>query len=248
MESQPFQYEPLEANTIRLFRILPESTPRDVRCRLHHRSGYADGRARYVALSYCWGDPTVVTSITLNDRALPVAQNLFDWLQTIISGAVKDGLALSTEFESSAQWSSLTAKFFWVDAIPINQADIPERNTQVPQMWRVYANGDMVLSWLGPLNEHIAMVFRLLNDIDACLEHVDKRSNRLLLLEDDDENHRDTKNLIDSLSNPVAFEAFYGLEYWARLWIIPELPNGNNIWIMSGWMFSDRRYAALLHD
>ena len=39
--------------------------------------------------------------------------------------------------------------YFWIDAACINQADIPERNSQVLQMARIYDSADKVVAWLG---------------------------------------------------------------------------------------------------
>ena len=37
----------------------------------------------------------------------------------------------------------------WVDALCINQQDIPERNDQVKKMCRIYSKASCVLIWLG---------------------------------------------------------------------------------------------------
>ena len=86
LEEQPFRYDPLEPDHIRLFEILPESTPEDIRCVMHHelQPNILDHEpgTDYAALSYCWGDPTPVATITLNGHVFPVARNLLDWLKT----------------------------------------------------------------------------------------------------------------------------------------------------------------------
>jgi Heterokaryon incompatibility protein (HET) len=37
----------------------------------------------------------------------------------------------------------------WIDAIFINQADIQEKNVQVPRMKSIYENASEVLVWIG---------------------------------------------------------------------------------------------------
>lgn len=42
----------------------------------------------------------------------------------------------------------------WIDAICINQADIPERNHVVGHMKNIYERADRILAWLGPESEN----------------------------------------------------------------------------------------------
>lgn len=43
----------------------------------------------------------------------------------------------------------LCSRFYWIDAICINQQNIPERNVHVVEMGRIYKQADMVIAWLG---------------------------------------------------------------------------------------------------
>ncbi|GAB1195639.1 hypothetical protein APSETT444_004901 [Aspergillus pseudonomiae] len=92
---------------------------------------------KYFALSYVWGEDTPSNPITINGHSVPVTENLFDFL-----------LHYRDLTEVSSTWE-LADMFFWVDAICINQEDIPEKNSQVLQMSSIYRSADAVLSWLG---------------------------------------------------------------------------------------------------
>jgi len=65
--------EPLQANDIRLVKLLPGRWADPIICELTN----ADlGAARYRALSYVWGSPRITRSIRLNHRTYPVTVNL----------------------------------------------------------------------------------------------------------------------------------------------------------------------------
>lgn len=53
---------------------------------------------------------------------------------------------------------------FWVDAICINQNDIPERNKQLMTMERIYSRAESVAAWLGRNYERFEQVPRARND------------------------------------------------------------------------------------
>lgn len=88
----------------------------------------------YEALSYAWGDPTVVESIRLGGKEVTVPYS---------------------------SWTALKAlryvdkhRTIWIDAICINQDDLEERAAQVKLMGRIYQGASSVRVWLGPDNEN----------------------------------------------------------------------------------------------
>lgn len=58
----------------------------------------------------------------------------------------------------------------WVDALCINQHDIPERNAQVQLMGAIYRRASAVLMWLGPGADNSNMAFDLFQTIHAMSE------------------------------------------------------------------------------
>jgi hypothetical protein len=86
-----------------------------------------------MALSYTWGDPTITETILVNDEASKVTTNLAAFLTTLSRVRAKQG------------WSLDDPLRFWVDALCINQADIPERNEKVLRMAGIYKTATRIL-------------------------------------------------------------------------------------------------------
>lgn len=84
---------------------------------------------RYEALSYCWGDPSVKTSVKCDSGTLNVTINL------------KNAL-LHLRHKSQE-------RVLWIDAICINQNDRQERSQQVGIMRDIYKNASRTIVWLG---------------------------------------------------------------------------------------------------
>ncbi|PMD52624.1 HET-domain-containing protein [Hyaloscypha bicolor E] len=81
----------------------------------------------YVALSYCWGDPSNRVEIIVSDSKVSVTTSL----ETALRRLRREG--------------SLSV---WADALCINQADVVERSLQIRQMRAIYCRAKCVLSWL----------------------------------------------------------------------------------------------------
>lgn len=144
-------YQPLGPNSIRLVTFRPRSTSSDLNLSMNHyvknmgdgkpearnetanstgRAGETEQNPCYAALSYCWGDPRVTKTITVNDQLVDVTLNLWQALSAIL------------EHHNNFQ-------HYWVDAICLDQNNVEERNHQVHQMWRIYSGAQRVLAWLG---------------------------------------------------------------------------------------------------
>lgn len=102
---------------------------------LPHPSGNSDQVsgcevAKYEALSYVWGYSTKGRTIRINQHyVLPITDNLFDALRRL-----RYNYAIRT---------------LWVDALCIQQSNIPERSQQVARMGDVYHGAEMANVWLG---------------------------------------------------------------------------------------------------
>lgn len=110
----------------------------------------------YQALSYVWGNANDTETILVNGQKFQATRNLVQALLHVGRG----GLA-------SSRRPSL-----WVDAICINQNDIPERNTQVSVMGTIYRNACDVLCWLGPGDRVTAVGMEFVNRLAAALRSV----------------------------------------------------------------------------
>ena len=125
-----FTYSPLDTSVdgIRLVILEPSIAMEDViRCRLSHVT--FGQMPKYEALSYTWGSEDLRNSIMLDGKTFLVRENL---REALIRLRMPD-----------------KERALWIDAICINQDDIPERNQQVRIMPHIYSRAQMVLVWLG---------------------------------------------------------------------------------------------------
>lgn len=117
----------------RILELFPGEPDDEIHCEMRNEPMYTDNgkeiRVHYEALSYTWGARTPKRQIMCSGKALYIRMNLFQALKHI---RCKDRI-----------------RRIWVDAICINQFDIPERNQHVQRMDSVFAGADRVLVWLG---------------------------------------------------------------------------------------------------
>lgn len=195
----PFRYSPLRhgsrSKEFRLLKILPaDNLDAEIRCELFHSS--LAKPPSYEALSYTWGDPEVTVPISLNDTPFQVTTNLGRALRF-----------LRVEDEE---------RIMWIDALCINQADIPEKNHQVRQMRDIYLGAEQVVAWLGEERE-------ILTAVEFCQElppvGVAVRPGEIVA---------------DQERLDACEDLFIRRPYWKRMWVIQELYHGNNVLFKAG--------------
>jgi hypothetical protein len=101
----------------------------------------------FEALSYTWGDPTPIASIQLDGSQLPLAVNLESALKCL-------------------RYTNMS-RLIWIDALCIDQQNIPERQSQVLLMGKIYGACTGVMIWLGddvPVNDSAFALMRLLSE------------------------------------------------------------------------------------
>ncbi|KAI0471532.1 heterokaryon incompatibility protein-domain-containing protein [Xylariaceae sp. FL0804] len=155
---------------------------------------------QYKALSYMWGDGGRRKAINLDGIELQVTDNLHDAL-----------LYLRTNYNHHS--------LFWIDAICINQGDVPERNRQLRFMRHIYFRAQRVLIWLGSkYNEFNPNIANYPCDGDGTLiRYKEVREDHV----------------------PMWVEEICQDGYWDRLWIIQEItqgyePPGGNLIVCMG--------------
>ncbi|KAK4158727.1 HET-domain-containing protein [Cladorrhinum sp. PSN259] len=111
---------------------------------------------RYEALSYTWGDAGVSEFAAIEGaadgggvRRLGIRQNLASALRH---------LRQPTD-----------PRVLWIDAICINQDDIPERNQQVKRMMEIYTLARRVIAWLGNGDESSERALEALRHVGSQL-------------------------------------------------------------------------------
>ncbi|KAI0102841.1 heterokaryon incompatibility protein-domain-containing protein [Nemania sp. FL0031] len=129
-----------------------------------------------------------MVTLRLNERNFSVTRNL--WLCLTYLGF-------------HAQRSK--ARYLWVDAICINQGNVPERNAQVRVMDEIYKNAHHVSIWLGPgLEFYKSWIEGLVGTVDM-----------------DGSDWSEVKQLANH-------------EYWSRRWVIQECLLAREIQIHCG--------------
>lgn len=244
-----FVYSPLLPGQIRLLRVDPESTPSDIRCSIdHYNRERTFGRASadvcycgsdaipdtadpyprhklhaqcyggYCALSYHWGDPTPIADISLNGQLIGVAQNLFDFL-SMVALCLQDGERLMNDHIDGET-------YYWIDALCIDQENLDEKTEQVQQMWHIYGNAGLVVSWLGAEDENTMAAFRTLFFVELAALPVVQQTGSF-------------REVVRNMKTPSPEEAaavarLTHNEYFKRAWIIQEVLNTKHPLLVSG--------------
>ncbi|KAH9204942.1 heterokaryon incompatibility protein-domain-containing protein, partial [Leptodontidium sp. 2 PMI_412] len=125
---------------IRLLTILDDDDDYLVRCTT--RTASLDDRPNFNALSYCWGDSKVTSPIMVDYHVMSVTVNLEKALRHLRC--------------------SVQPEEIWIDAICINQANISEKNHQVPLMRDIYSASSKVFIWLGESDNHSDEFIRIM--------------------------------------------------------------------------------------
>lgn len=209
-----FVYTPLAPGEVRILKVQPESHLLDIKCSVEHKS-LAEIDDQYVAISYCWRDPTPVVDITLNGKKIGVAYSLLGFLIRILM----------------SRWTGEdeTGHFYRVDALCINQADLKEKSEQVQGMWKVYESAAFVYAWLGGNEDYTTLAFRTLADLPD-LEAQMKRDcdrhwqNEIAPLHFGQLSH-DARNAVTALANNGYFEP---------MWVLQEVVCAKHVVLVSG--------------
>ncbi|KAL2063634.1 hypothetical protein VTL71DRAFT_5439 [Oculimacula yallundae] len=197
-------YRALGPNEIRLLVLLPGTKEAPIHCHLDHtlihpifsqpwRLQWQDPEMRFQALSYMWGPVEPKLAISIQEQEVPVRPNLWAALQ-----AIRD---------------EETPTRLWVDAICINQQDIPERNNQVAMMGKIYETAYDVLVWLGEATDDSDMLFDYLPTIPPARQKSVSGSMEII---------------------NIAFRALCSRPYWRRVWIIQEVFTASHILVLCG--------------
>jgi Heterokaryon incompatibility protein (HET) len=190
-----YKYGLLDAQSIRLLRLLPGDEDDTIQCSLEPRTLDAVQCIDYEAISYTWGTPGDSESIKLEGFLLRIQANLHAFLRV---------LRLRN-----------TPRILWVDAICIDQNDILDKNVQVPLMQKIYSLATKVLVWLGPHRDGSELVF------DFCNQPERPQPGHEIYRPTKATHHAEGERSSDVISD--AIEALLYREYWQRSWVIQEV-------------------------
>jgi hypothetical protein len=166
----------------------------------------------WISLSYTWASfrnyreekSELVTGMEqyfmfLNDVQFEVTMNLWRALDNILAG----------KNEHNAHIEILKIRYFWIDAICINQTDVAERSHQVSMMGLIYSKTAAVLMWLHPEEENDPDdFFRSFKNHQAVVEaeYYDTETPSF-------EDPKPYRYLSKPFTNP----------YWTRIWMVQEI-------------------------
>ncbi|KAI0198315.1 heterokaryon incompatibility protein-domain-containing protein [Astrocystis sublimbata] len=198
---------------IRILHSQPaQSRDGDLRGSLHQvllADQYEDLIDQYTALSYVWGDPTPADAILFDGTKLDITANL--------SAALRD-------LRDPKRVHKL-----WIDAICIDQSNLPEKSKQVARMDKIYGGASNTIIYLGPLHPCVDGFM----DSAKELAHLNRYENydRYFPHSDYyDTNFKDIKNAHLAAAREV------GLMYpwFRRIWVLQELVLSRSPWVQCG--------------
>ena len=170
-----------------------------------------DSKPNYIALSYVWGDTTFRQPISVNGCLLGITKNLHGALYNLRA--------------------QLESRDLWVDAICIDQGNIPEVSNQITMMRRIYENAQKVIAWLGESSQQTDQDDMDNDDgtdsgagmdSDTAMEYLARKEwlekPYLQLYE------QDWKHVIN----------IFKRRYWSRVWVAQEIAAAKNVDLFCG--------------
>ena len=214
MMDEKFVHKSIEghpSDSIRLLAIRPNVGGQVLQCRFS--IARLSENPDFVALSYVWGGLPPTEEMELGGKRFYIRRNLWELLSHV------------------RRPKSLM--IVWVDAVCINQDDIPERNSQVGLMSQIFGVATLVIAWLGEAKTNAGRVLLpyvkpsgkfkasclFLSDINACWREFQSRSP---------ERRRTILRAWDAILELCQ------LDYWTRKWIIQEVVLARNVVICYG--------------
>ena len=165
----------------------------------------------YEALSYTWGSP-----------------GKSEVFIKILSQSEAYRIAIRPNLESALRQlrSPGNDKFFWVDALCINQQDYDEKSSQIPMMWEIYNGAFNVCVWLGTHYDESAKAMDF-------IEEIVKLDNLEQLVQ-----NTETSEKWAALSNIMR------RPWFSRRWIVQEIALAKNATLHCGGHFVSWRDFA----
>lgn len=186
---------------IRLIEILPGADSAETNCSI---TAYKLEEApAYFAVSYTWGDPADMVSILMDGKRLQIRNNCRQVLQ-------------QARYHASS-------RYYWIDAICINQADLDEKNHQVQFMSQIFESAAHVHACIGQHADDSEFVFSILDTFPRRLRQRSKeewprvRSGAQVIMWLLSHSKED----IERLSR--GFASILSRPYFQRVWILQEV-------------------------
>lgn len=160
----------------------------------------------YVALSYCWGDPTPRETILVNGEQLRITNNLMQALRAVYRAVARS--------DAPSLWHKGEAVLLWADAISINQLDISEKNSQVPMMSEIYKRARGALGYVGAPAEG--------EDPGRAIEAMAELSNTYVGDNSTTSGHKPRTGESAFSDGGVSYRRFWSSPWFMRCWVTQE--------------------------
>ncbi|KAE8446732.1 hypothetical protein EG329_011637 [Mollisiaceae sp. DMI_Dod_QoI] len=186
-----------------------------------------DNNPEYDCLSYTWGNPLYhgllppqngkeITdkrefSIKCDDQIIIVTENLLEALRQLSRNGLRS---------TNGPYQYERQSRIWIDAICIHQENIPERNSQVPMMERIYRQAQNVVIWLGPNDQLTELGIKVMQRFAS----VSEENREFELPEDleDSEVYRILEIPFCNLQDWLALATFLLRTWFSRVWVLQE--------------------------
>lgn len=146
----PYNYMPLRGpSSFRLLHIFQDNN--DDRLRAHMVETTLEEKPDFVALSYVWGTDVPQIELQIDNQSIKIRKSLADALRRLRKWRIEP---------------------VWIDAVCINQVDLPECEKQVMIMCEIYQSATLALVYLGETDR----VRELQTIFDAMLKFCGKQS------------------------------------------------------------------------
>jgi len=202
-KQRPGIHKPVDSKNrqIRLLAVDAGHAPDEIRCSLFPVY-LGNDCPSYEALSYTWGPSHSPRHITLDGSPFAITPNLYG--------------ALSRLRKNNA------SRILWVDALSIDQSNIPERCEQVSLMKSIYSCASNVIIWLG---EDSVSSRQAMDLLCSASKQVDPHTWLSYRLE---------TTFQSDVTQWKALLSLFKRDYWSRVWIIQETAVATNLEILCG--------------
>ncbi|KAB5581184.1 heterokaryon incompatibility protein-domain-containing protein [Coniochaeta sp. 2T2.1] len=213
-----YQYTPLTgARQMRLLKLYAGAEGDELAGELVHTS--LDETPSFTALSYAWGDPQPRKAIYCSGLRVETGPSLHSALQHL------------RQPQREA--------FLWVDALCINQEDIPERSQQVRLMGDIYAAACSTALWLGEESDEVKMAFGWLRRFATAYDSLESDTPASKDVSDFITRKQAERTLLAAFGRKraAAFRHIWALlnrPWFTRKWVIQELVKSRTPLMVAG--------------
>ncbi len=222
----------VDASEIRLLTLLPGPFEADLRIDIDTTVLNKDHVPQFEALSYAWGSSETPAKLFISQkkrrspRRLPqraarklAVRRLAAHRLTGTAPADARTLAVTQNLATALRYLRYgdRPRVLWIDAICVNQKNLPERSQQVARMVDIFSLSNRVVVWLGPESHDSALALKSLRNVGSEVK-VDRDSKFY-------EAKVTTNSLISHLDIATWTSIFSLLSrrWFGRLWIWQEV-------------------------